>query len=511
MAGQLSNNFNAFTALAGTSNTFGSGQSGTNDFSLYLAMVTLETLIGSGSTAYMQLWLHANGLERERNTVVEEKNQLRKELIAAAAREEVDTTNKLIERIPLPPPLQPNGLPQLLQAAAPLESKDYPDVKFWQQKAYQAFLDKAKGEMDGMAWLKPKCGCPKKVQDDDDNDSPSRHPYLEHSDGTSVTHDDLWHIGYALKKRWKILNQAHLLPVRWGDVDSDAEDYVTITITNEFKVFRLCDAGWKLRLYITKTYSSWSCYHHPAKIAAKHKKRKRSDSSSTNNDSIQRRKIDSTPEPPVLNEDGLIPLDDDSAQSPNCSSPPPEDDINMFDLHLPDRLDNSDLEVPDLFDPLNNIYDDMDSSPNQLKPTDEVPVIDSPDDSESSLHSPSTEQSLRLLPECPPEDEQDESMTRATQPPAVEPTASMTKKTRVPKALEVVTPGENITEQNVVMRFWMALDPTNNWLKVDFDAYFAKMPKEEKTGLVAKAQEAKKAEKKKDSVTSKKAPRKQKQ
>ncbi len=181
-----------------------------------------------------------------------------------------------------------------------------------------------------MTWSKPKRGHPKNVQDDDDDDSPSRHPYLEHSDGTSVTHDDLWHIGYALKKRWKILKQAHLLPVRWGDVDSDAEDYVTITMTNEFEVFRLCDAGWKLQLYITKTYSSWSRYHHPAKIAAKHKKRKRSDSSSTNNDSIQRRKIDSTPEPPVLNEDGLIPLDDDSAQSPNRSSPPPEDDINMF-------------------------------------------------------------------------------------------------------------------------------------------------------------------------------------
>ncbi len=56
---------------------------------------------------------------------------------------------------------------------------------------------------------------------------------------------DLWRIGYALKKQWKILKQADLLPVRWGDVDSDAEDYMTITMTNEFEVFRLCDAGWK--------------------------------------------------------------------------------------------------------------------------------------------------------------------------------------------------------------------------------------------------------------------------
>ncbi|KAK0433370.1 hypothetical protein EV421DRAFT_1741673 [Armillaria borealis] len=479
MAGHLSNDFNTFMALAGTSNTFGSGQAGTNDFSLYLAMATSETLIGSGNTAYMQLRLHVNGLERERDTIVEEKNQLRKELIAAAAREEVlqDTTNKLIERIPPPPPLQPNGLPQLPQAAAPLESKEYPDVKFWQQKAYQAFLDEAKGETDGMAQSKPKCGHPKKVQDDDDDDSsPSRHPYLEHSDGTSVTHDDLWRIGYALKKRWKILKQAHLLP-----------------------------------LYITKTYSSWSRYHHPAKIAAKDKKRKRSDSSSTNDDSIQRRKIDSTPEPPVLNEDGLIPLDDESAQSPNRSSPPPEDDINMFDLHLPDRLDNSESEVPDLFDPLNDIYDDMDLAPNQLKPTGAVPDTDSTDDGESSLHLPPAEPSSRSLPATPPEDEQDEPTTTETQPPAVEPTASTTKKTRVPKALEVVAPGENITEQNITMRFWMALDPANNWLKVDFDAYFAKMPKEEKMQLVTKAREAKKAEKKKDSATSKKAPRKQKQ
>ncbi|SJL17327.1 uncharacterized protein ARMOST_20877 [Armillaria ostoyae] len=476
-------------------------------------MATSETLIGSGNTAYMQLRLHANGLERERDTIVEEKNQLRKELIAAAAREEVlrDTTNKLIERILPPPPLQPNGLPQLPQAAAPLESKDYPDVKFWQQKAYQAFLDEAKGETDGMAWSKPKRGRPKKVQDDDNDDSPSRHPYLEHSDGTSVTHDDLWRIGYALKKRWKILKQAHLLPVRWGDVDSDAEDYVTITMTNEFEVFQLCDAGWKLRLYITKTYSSWSRYHHPAKIAAKDKKRKRSDSSSTNDDSIQRRKIDSTPEPPVLNEDGLIPLDDESAQSLNHSSPPLEDDINMFDLHLPDCLDNSESEVPDLFDPLNDIYDDMDLAPNQLKPTGVVPDTDSTDDGESSLHLPPAEPSSRSLPATPPEDEQDEPTTTETQPPAVEPTASTTKKTRVPKALEVVAPGENITERNVAMRFWMALDPANNRLKVDFDAYFAKMPKEEKTQLVTKAREAKKAEKKKDSVTSKKAPRKQKQ
>ncbi len=92
-----------------------------------------------------------------------------------------------------------------------------------------------------------------------------------------------------------------------------------------------------------------------------------------------------------------------------------------------------------------------------MKPTDEVPDIDSPDDSESSLCSPSAEQSLRLLPESPPEDEQDEPMTRATQPPAVEPTASTTKKTRVPKALEVVTPGENITERWVLFQYVASL------------------------------------------------------
>ncbi|KAK0192376.1 hypothetical protein F5146DRAFT_999579 [Armillaria mellea] len=309
-------------------------------------MATSETLIGSGNTAYMQLRLHLNSLERERGTIVEEKNQLRKELIAVAAREVLQ-------------------LPQLPQAVAPLESKEYPNVKFWQQKAYQAFIDKAKSEMDGMAHSKPKQGCLKKIQDDDDDDdSPSRHPYLKHSDGSSVTHDN-------------ILKQAHLLSVWWGDVDSDAEDYVTITMTNKFEVFQLCDAGWKLWLYIMKTYSSWSCYHHPTKIAAKDKKWKHSDSSSTNNDN-------STPELPVLNEDGLIPLDDDSAQSPDHSSPLPGDDINMLDLDLPDLSENSGLEVPDLFDPLymsfrhppihfflltgqfdrNDIYGDMDLSLN---------------------------------------------------------------------------------------------------------------------------------------------------
>ncbi|PBK94768.1 hypothetical protein ARMGADRAFT_1029135 [Armillaria gallica] len=346
-------------------------------------MVTSETLIGSGNTAYMQLCLHVNGLERERDIIVEGKNQLKKDLIAVAAREEVlqDTINKLIIKILPPPPLQPNGLPQLPQAAAPMESKDYPDINFWQQKAYQAFLDKAKGETD----------------DKDDDGSPIRHPYLEHSDGTSVTHDDLWHIGYALKKQWKILKQADLLPVRWGDVDSDAEDYMTITMTNKFET------------------------------------------------TLNQRYMTITARYLVLTWHKIF-------------------------------------KVPNLFDPLDDIYNGMDLSSNR-----------------HSLNFMTVIEADQRV--TPLEDEQDKPMTTEMQPPTVEPTASTTKKTRVPKTLEVVAPGENITKQNIIMRFWMALDPMNNWLKVDFDAYFAKMPKEEKT----------KAEKKKDSMTSKKAPRKQKQ
>ncbi len=46
---------------------------------------------------------------------------------------------RLIERIPPPPPLQPNGLPQLPQAAAPLESRDYPDVKFGNRRPTKHF------------------------------------------------------------------------------------------------------------------------------------------------------------------------------------------------------------------------------------------------------------------------------------------------------------------------------------------------------------------------------------
>ncbi|KAK0184536.1 hypothetical protein F5146DRAFT_1006524 [Armillaria mellea] len=160
----------------------------------------------------------------------------------------------------------------------------------------------------------------------------------------------------------------------------------------------------------------------------------------------------------------------------SLTSPPPGDDINMLDLDLPDPLENSGLEVPELFDPLNNIYGDMDLSPNihnttlsaQLTLTEVVPDTDTNNADDTTTR----------------EDDKDNHTATKAQPSIIEPIT--TKKTRVPKALEVVAPGENITEWNIAMKFWMALNLMNNQLKT---------------------REAKKIEKK-DSATSKKAPRK---
>jgi len=92
---------------------------------------------------------------------------------------------KLLERVEQILCLESNRLPLLKNAPPSLLQTDYKSVKFWLEKAYEAYQKWDNSNTNGLAIRKLRHGRPSNSSEDDDK----KHPYLEDGEGVPVD----WH------------------------------------------------------------------------------------------------------------------------------------------------------------------------------------------------------------------------------------------------------------------------------------------------------------------------------
>ncbi|PBK84278.1 hypothetical protein ARMGADRAFT_1088517 [Armillaria gallica] len=384
----------------------------------------------------MQVCLHLGAIEKEKETIEKEKEGLSMELTALKIKYDLlqETIDKLIEKIPLLPPLQPNGLPRLPPRVPPLLEKDYPLICFWKLKMYQAFLDEQKGETNGLATSRPKCGRPHNISDaDNDDDTLSRHPYLEDEDGSPVLQEELWNISRFSKKCLKTLLKAELVPEKWGAIDDLAEDYFEICMTNEFKVFQTCDGRWKLKTYITKMYPSWAQHNHPAKVA-----KKRKQEPINNEISITPKRLWTNSPKPFLDTTNLFHFDQENEK---CDETAIEEAKPWAHSQEPEQEHAQILEpeahgsLKPIMNPLDDLYETIDSQVPVHLPSDQEEC--SPEQKDQQMEEPkhNQEQNQPQYEDQPPQHQQDQ------------PQSKQELSGTIAKALRLAMPGTSLTQK----------------------------------------------------------------
>jgi hypothetical protein len=133
----------------------------------------------------------------------------------------------------------------------PLLQKDYKNVKFWVEKAYEELDD------DGLATKKPRCDWPSRNSENDEE----KHPYLDNDDGIPVDRQRVAKFNDRARKIFNLLRHADLSPASWAKLGLDAYKYFKSEMMTELKEFRLCEGSWKLdRLPAARAYASWRQY-----------------------------------------------------------------------------------------------------------------------------------------------------------------------------------------------------------------------------------------------------------
>jgi hypothetical protein len=217
--------------------------------------------------------------------------------------------DKLILNIPKPV-LAPNSLPVSKDTPPPLDPKDYPSVRFWTAKAFEAYCISLTGETDGMATQQKRRGRRRK---DDDNED--RYPYLENVDGTPVPWDVIVKIGQKARRVWHTLNDIGQAPASWGKASETAYSYFNSEILNvpELEFLRFCEGNWKVTRWATKAYASWAHNYLRSKDALDAAKPAR----------VNKRKRELLDDPSLLQIDDDKDEDDVTAQSPEPTQTSP--------------------------------------------------------------------------------------------------------------------------------------------------------------------------------------------
>lgn len=223
-----------------------------------------------------------------------------------------ETLDKLIENVPkatrsvlvsskLPPPL--------------LDRKDYPRVRFWTAKSFDAHLDNATGETDGLATHQRRPGRRPKSEIDED-----RHPYLENMDGSIVPREIVAKVGQKARRLWHSMKAVNMAPPSWGKASEDAYEYFNSGMLNEpgFEFFRYCENNWKLMRWSAKAYASWA-----------HNHMKSNDSDDKKTSRLAKRKR------PNLDDPSLIRLDDDQDKHVATTASPPLDSAPVNSISNP--------------------------------------------------------------------------------------------------------------------------------------------------------------------------------
>jgi hypothetical protein len=193
----------------------------------------------------------------------------------------------------------------------PLDPKDYPLVRFWTIKSFDAYCDEIRGETDGLATQQKRRGRRRKSEISED-----RYPYLENRDGSVVPREVLIKVGQKARRVWQGLSDASIAPPSWGKATEAAYTYFNAEMLNdpEFTFFRYCEGNWKIKRWATKAYSSWAHNHLRLSDAGERAPRP------------AKRKLDQLDDPKLLQiegDDEEIPITPSSDQSPietNCDA-----------------------------------------------------------------------------------------------------------------------------------------------------------------------------------------------
>ena len=137
-------------------------------------------------------------------------------------------------------------------------------MKYWTRDQWDKYCADNKGKTNGLAQTIGKRGRPaKRTSDelDENNDHDAKHPYIETVEGRPVSSLHLHRIGVKARAIWTSLANRGLAPEKFKKMDMAAKEYYFTEICNEFFEFRLCSDAWKLDLWSSKNYSSWSQNH----------------------------------------------------------------------------------------------------------------------------------------------------------------------------------------------------------------------------------------------------------
>jgi hypothetical protein len=209
--------------------------------------------------------------------------------------------NDLLERLDRVPDGS-SQLPRTKPLPVSLLHQDYPNVRYWMEKAYDEYLKAEDGDTDGLATRKAKRGRPSKSDEDDDD----KHPYLEDHEGIPVNRQRLSKFGDRARKVFNTLKHASVAPPSWGHLGLNAYEYFKNEMMFEFQEFRLCDGAWKLDRWAARAYASWR----------QNIRRQEGDRMK------KKRKLSSSPQLPALDDSGLIKMDDLEVEKLDITTPP---------------------------------------------------------------------------------------------------------------------------------------------------------------------------------------------
>ena len=113
--------------------------------------------------------------------------------------------------------------------------KKYPDVRFWSQADYFAFVSSPEAQGVNRGKL----------------------PYLENVDGTAVSPDNITVIRATLHTIWAELLQRQMAPRTWTKITASAKALVYNFMVKKHPIFGLDTDGFKLESLCILDYSGW--------------------------------------------------------------------------------------------------------------------------------------------------------------------------------------------------------------------------------------------------------------
>ncbi|SJL08114.1 uncharacterized protein ARMOST_11477 [Armillaria ostoyae] len=447
----------------------------------FLSKATRDMLFQSGNSAYMQIYSKMEVLERE-NITLKADLAANKTLVAFLTENRTQTAQSS----------HVLGGPAILSTSlAPLPAlnkADYANVRFWTKSSYTEYEKKYKGDTNALATRKRRRGRQLKGNNEPGTDIVTRYSFLEDIDGNLVPADRLNLISIKSRQCWFSLLRTGHAPAKWRAKDDAASAYYRREMESEFIEFRFGADGWKLEKYASLNYSSWYNNHVKSKVA-----------NSDSNDDEEELKADDEEEPKDDDDEDSDPETTRKPQKQHRQSSPTLDETDLFCMTPPPSEEPpSSPDLPSFYDPLSNIYDDIDQiietpaerpspldpPPQPCAPPQEPYNNEVPDGPESPITRPTSPETDELIDDIDTDLVAMEAAT-ATSIKATK-TSTIEKKKPRPRGPKVAMLRANcITARNECMADW--LETHAGGLEEDFNKHFATLSKPQKKIYDARA------------------------